>query len=98
MMIQSMLSIFHFRILFTKNGRLKLLKKVNTCLCEKPAAITARDAMEMVQACEDHGVIFMEAFMYQFHPQHDVVREVIASGEIGDVKHMRVQLFILPWR
>ena len=72
-----------------KKWTIEAAKKGKHVLCEKPAAIKARDAMEMVQACDDHGVIFMEAFMYQFHPQHDVVREVIASGEIGDVRHMR---------
>ncbi|MBM7654930.1 putative dehydrogenase [Neobacillus cucumis] len=27
--------------------------------------------------------------MYQFHPQHQRVRDIITSGEIGDVKLMR---------
>ncbi len=72
-----------------KKWTIAAAQKGKHVLCEKPAAITARDAMEMVQVCEDNGVIFMEAFMYQFHPQHEIVREVIASGEIGDVKHIR---------
>src|SRR5699024_1906730 len=44
---------------------------------------------EMKTACEKNKVIFMEAFMYYFHPQHARVREVIANGEIGEVKYMR---------
>ncbi|TKD70959.1 Gfo/Idh/MocA family protein [Pseudalkalibacillus hwajinpoensis] len=72
-----------------KKWTIEAARKGKHVLCEKPAAITVEDAMEMVQACEDNGVTFMEAFMYQFHPQHNVVRDVIASGEIGDVKHMR---------
>lgn len=55
-------------------------------LCEKPAALTAEEAIEMADICKKHNVKFMEAFMYQFHPQHERVREIIASGEIGDVK------------
>lgn len=55
-------------------------------LCEKPAALNARDMAEMKKACEDNNVVFMEAFMYFFHPQHDRVREIINSGEIGDIK------------
>ncbi|GAB7387009.1 Gfo/Idh/MocA family oxidoreductase [Bacillaceae bacterium] len=58
-------------------------------LCEKPAALTERELKEMVEACAGNGVLFMEAFMYQFHPQHKRVKEIIASGEIGDVKLMR---------
>ncbi|MCJ7992512.1 hypothetical protein MUB15_31175 [Priestia sp. OVS21] len=30
--------------------------------------------------------------MYQFHPQHQRVKEIIASGEIGDVKTMKATL------
>ncbi|WP_078551244.1 Gfo/Idh/MocA family protein [Bacillus alkalicellulosilyticus] len=55
-------------------------------LCEKPAAITSAEVEEMGQACRDNGVIFMEAFMYQFHPQHHRVKEIIQSGEIGELK------------
>ncbi|MFK4998089.1 Gfo/Idh/MocA family protein [Bacillus sp. N9] len=40
----------------------------------------------MVEVCQRHNVVFMEAFMYQFHPQHDRVREIIQSGAIGEVK------------
>ncbi len=58
-------------------------------LCEKPAALHSADLREMTNACAENNVLFMEAFMYQFHPQHQRVKEIIASGEIGDVKHMR---------
>lgn len=55
-------------------------------LCEKPVALHPTDLEEMITACNVAGVQFMEAFMYQFHPQHARVKEIIASGEIGDVK------------
>src|SRR5690625_3919284 len=42
-------------------------------LCEKPAALHAAEVMEMKAACDEHDVLFMEAFMYYFHPQHDRV-------------------------
>jgi xylose dehydrogenase (NAD/NADP) len=61
-------------------------------LCEKPAALTASEAEEMIEVCKKNGVIFMEAFMYQFHPQHQRVKEIIASGEIGELKIMKVSL------
>ena len=31
----------------------------------------------------------MEGFMYRFHPQHARVKEIMASGEIGDIKLIR---------
>ncbi|RIV26159.1 gfo/Idh/MocA family oxidoreductase [Alicyclobacillaceae bacterium I2511] len=55
-------------------------------LCEKPAALNAAQAREMVQACAAHDVVFMEAFMYPFHPQWDRVRELLNSGELGELK------------
>ena len=58
-------------------------------LCEKPAALTAKDAKEMIEVCQKHGVLFMETFMYQYHPQNQRVRDIIATGEIGDVKLLR---------
>lgn len=58
-------------------------------LCEKPAALNADDVVEMKEVCEEHGVLFMEAFMYHFHEQHNRVKEIIDAGEIGDVRFMR---------
>ena len=63
-------------------------KKGKHILCEKPAALTAKDAAEMIQVCEENDVLFMEGFMYSFHPQHARVREIIQSGEIGRVTYM----------
>ena len=54
-------------------------------LCEKPLALTAADAQEMVDACAQAGVTVMEAFMYRLHPSWLKVRELVASGEIGDL-------------
>ncbi len=58
-------------------------------LCEKPAALTARETSEMIDVCEQHHVLFMEALMYQFHPQHQRVKEMVRSGAIGEVVLMR---------
>lgn len=55
-------------------------------LCEKPAALTAEEADEMVQFCRSRKVKFAEAFMYQLHPQHARVKEIMASGEIGEIR------------
>jgi predicted dehydrogenase len=52
-------------------------------MCEKPLALTARDAEEMIEACDREGVRLMEAFMYRVHPSWVAVRELVASGRIG---------------
>lgn len=69
----------------------KAAKAGKHVLCEKPAALTAQEAQHMVTVCQQHGVLFMEAFMYQFHSQHDKVRQLIREGYIGDVKMMRLR-------
>jgi D-xylose 1-dehydrogenase (NADP+, D-xylono-1,5-lactone-forming) len=58
-------------------------------LCEKPASLSSEEAKAMVQSCREQNVKFMEAFMYQFHPQHRRVGEIVASGELGEIKFMR---------
>jgi D-xylose 1-dehydrogenase (NADP+, D-xylono-1,5-lactone-forming) len=67
----------------------KAARKGKHVLCEKPAALTADDVREMAEVCRSNNVLFMEAFMYQFHPQHRRVKELIAEGAIGEVRHMR---------
>ena len=55
-------------------------------LCEKPFAIDAQEAEQAVRHAERKGVLVMEAFMYRFHPQWKRAREIVRSGEIGDVQ------------
>jgi predicted dehydrogenase len=55
-------------------------------LCEKPLAMTAAEAKEMVRACATEGVLLMEAFMYRLHPSWVSVRELVASGRIGRLR------------
>lgn len=62
-------------------------KKGKHILCEKPAAINATEFIEMQKVCSEHDVLFMEAFMYFFHPQHERVRQIIDSGEIGEITY-----------
>jgi predicted dehydrogenase len=58
-------------------------------LCEKPLARTLADARVMKAACDNAGVILMEAFMYRHHPQHAIVRALLDSGAIGDIAYVR---------
>jgi predicted dehydrogenase len=52
-------------------------------LCEKPLALTAAEAQEIVDAAAAAGVVVMEAFMYRLHPSWVAVRELLAAGRIG---------------
>lgn len=55
-------------------------------LCEKPAALTRDEAADAVAHCEERGVVWMEAFMYRFHPQWRIVFDRLP--EIGDLRHV----------
>lgn len=52
-------------------------------LCEKPLALDATEAQEMVDVCTAEGVKLMEAFMYRLHPSWVTVQELVRSGRIG---------------
>ncbi|WP_040948777.1 Gfo/Idh/MocA family protein [Gorillibacterium massiliense] len=58
-------------------------------LCEKPLALTAMEAEKMVEACRSAGVHLAEAFMYRHHPHMSRIREIVASGEIGQLRAIR---------
>jgi D-xylose 1-dehydrogenase (NADP+, D-xylono-1,5-lactone-forming) len=53
--------------------------------CEKPAALTHASAKKMVEACKENNVRLMEGFMFLYHPQHAMVKELIRDGAIGEV-------------
>ncbi|HSJ34900.1 MAG TPA: Gfo/Idh/MocA family oxidoreductase [Acidimicrobiia bacterium] len=55
-------------------------------LCEKPLAMTAAQAGEMVAACDRAGVKLMEAFMYRLHPLWKEAMRLIDEGAIGEVR------------
>ncbi|OWR28366.1 oxidoreductase [Saccharibacillus sp. O23] len=58
-------------------------------LCEKPSALNAEETAEMLRACEENKVLFAEAFMYRYGGKHERVREIIQSGEIGEIRALR---------
>ena len=54
-------------------------------LCEKPIALTARDAQTLVAAARESGKLISEAFMVRTHPQWQQARAWVQDGRIGDL-------------
>ena len=54
-------------------------------LCEKPLAMDAAEAEEMIEACDRDGVALMEAFMYRLHPMWRRVRALVDEGAVGEL-------------
>ena len=56
-------------------------------LCEKPVALDAEEARDLLEASRAHPEQkVMEAFMYRFHPQWQRARHIALSGGIGDLR------------
>ena len=54
-------------------------------LCEKPFAVNAQEAQEMVAAAVANNVALMEAMWSRFLPHYAQVREIVASGILGKI-------------
>jgi predicted dehydrogenase len=56
-------------------------------LCEKPIAMSAAEAQELVDVAKQHPQLkLMEAFMYRHHPQWQRARQIVRDGEIGQLR------------
>ena len=67
---------------------LKAAKAGKHVLCEKPIALKAAEIRKLIAARDKHNVIISEAFMVTYHPQWHKVRELIASGAIGQLRQV----------
>jgi len=61
-------------------------------LVEKPFAINARQARQMIEVARAKGLFLMEAMWTRFLPAMVQVREWLASGAIGEVELVRANL------
>src|SRR5579859_2588966 len=66
-------------------------------LCEKPIAANEEEAAAMARAADDASTVLMEAFHYRYHPLARRMAEIVASGELGELRHVRAAMcFPLP--
>ena len=52
-------------------------------LCEKPIAMNAAEAQQLIAVRDRAGVLVQEAFMVRHHPQWRRVRQLVNDGRIG---------------
>jgi predicted dehydrogenase len=55
-------------------------------LCEKPIALTAAEALELIAVRDRTGVVMGEAFMVAVHPQWLRIAELVRGGRIGKLR------------
>jgi len=58
-------------------------------LCEKPFSVVPAETEQMIAAARKAGRWLMEAFMYRFHPQMALAKQVLDSGRIGTLRLIR---------
>ena len=62
-----------------------LLRAGKHVLCEKPLALTREDARAIIRAADESGRLCMVGQICRFTPAFEKAKEIVASGEIGEV-------------
>jgi predicted dehydrogenase len=66
-------------------------------LCEKPFTANAEEARTVAAAAAAAGLVVMEAYHYRYHPVARRMRDIVASGELGPLRHVEASFcFPLP--
>jgi len=68
---------------------IQALKAGKHVLCEKPMAMSVDECREMIKAADASGKVLMIGHNQRFVPAHIKAREIIQSGEIGNVISFR---------
>ena len=74
---------------------MKAFEKGLHVLCEKPAGVYTKNVREMNEAAEKSGKVFSMMFNQRTNPMYQKVRELIQSGELGEIK--RTNWIITDW-
>ena len=83
---------------FHAEHALLCLRQGKAVLCEKPMALSARQAAAMIAASREFGTFLMEAMWTRFIPMTRSILELIDSGAIGTVKYVRADFgFLAPF-
>jgi predicted dehydrogenase len=75
---------------------LKALAAGKHVLSEKPFAANAEEAAEVRDAARGSGLVLMEGFHYLFHPVTRRLHELLASGELGDLRRVETTMAMAP--
>lgn len=73
------------------------LKRGKHALLEKPFTTRLEDTEELIRIAEEQGLALHEDFAFLFHRQIKTIDDLIAAGEIGEVRLIRAA-FGFPYR
>jgi predicted dehydrogenase len=60
-------------------------------MCEKPCGCSAVELQEMISACDNNNVQFMDGVMFMHSQRMPAMRKVLESGTIGDIRRIACQ-------
>ncbi len=67
-------------------------------ICEKPMSITAPEVSEMIDEARKNNLFLMEALWPPFQPSYLKADEILRSGKLGKLLHMRGRFaFVSPY-
>lgn len=66
------------------------LKKGKHVLVEKPSTTSGKDTEKLIALAKEKGLALHENYMFVFHNQLKVIKSVVDSGKLGDVRLYRL--------
>jgi predicted dehydrogenase len=72
------------------------LRHNKAVLCEKPFALTSREAIGMINMAKEKKLFLMEALGTKFQPHYIKMREMIGQGKLGSIKAILVNFGFKP--
>jgi len=77
-----------------------ILKSLNSgkhVFCEKSFAENFEQVGELVELAKNKDLVVMENFMFEYHSQQKIIKQIIDSGEIGDIRFMKSSFGFPPF-
>ncbi len=71
---------------------MRALRAGKHVLCEKPFTANADEARAVAAVARETGRFVMEAFHWRHHPLAARMLEILASGELGELRHVEAHL------
>ncbi len=73
---------------------IKAAKAGKNILCEKPLALTSKQAEEMVRVCKENKVLFAVNYVHRYHPLVIKAKELIVDQKLGKLVSIDVHFNI----